>query len=129
MTGVQTCALPILALVFTLFLLAQAGVPFTSGFLAKFYVIGAAVEEKAYPLAVLAMLSAAVAAFVYLRVVLAMYAGPGEHDADEAEDGRGRLPIPVLAGAALALCVVVTLAAGILPGPLIDWAQQATLFV
>jgi NADH-quinone oxidoreductase subunit N len=32
---------PVLALVFTIFLLAQAGVPFTSGFLAKFYVIGA----------------------------------------------------------------------------------------
>ena len=120
---------PGLALVFTLFLLAQAGVPFTSGFLAKFYVIGAAVEEKAYPLAVLAMLSAAVAAFVYLRVVLAMYAGPGEHDPDEAEDTRRRLPIPLLAGAALALCVAITLAAGILPGPLLDWAQQATLFV
>lgn len=118
-----------LALVFTVFLLAQAGVPFTSGFLAKFYVIGAAVEEKSYALAVLAMLSAAVAAFVYLRVVLAMYAGPGEHDPDEPEDTRGRLPIPVLAGAALALCVVVTMAAGILPGPLLDWAMQATLFV
>ena len=120
---------PGLALVFTVFLLAQAGVPFTSGFLAKFYVIGAAVEEKAYPLAILAMLSAAVAAFVYLRVVLAMYAGPGEHDEDEAADPRGRLPIPLLAGAALALCLAITLAAGILPGPLLDWAQQATLFV
>lgn len=120
---------PGLALVFTVFLLAQAGVPFTSGFLAKFYVIGAAVEEKAYPLAVLAMLSAAIAAFVYLRVVLAMYAGPGEHDPDEAEDARGRLPIPLLAGAALALCVVVTMLAGVFPGPLLDWAQQATLFV
>lgn len=120
---------PGLALVFTVFLLAQAGVPFTSGFLAKFYVIGAAVEEKAYPLAVLAMLSAAVAAFVYLRVVLAMYAGPGEHDEDEAADPRGRLPIPLLAGAALGLCLAITLAAGILPGPLLEWAQQATLFV
>lgn len=118
-----------LALVFTVFLLAQAGVPFTSGFLAKFYVIGAAVEEKSYALAVLAMLSAAVAAFVYLRVVLAMYAGPGEHDPDEPEDARGRLPIPLLAGSALAVCVVVTMAAGIFPGPLIDWAMQATLFV
>jgi NADH-quinone oxidoreductase subunit N len=118
-----------LALVFTVFLLAQAGVPFTSGFLAKFYVIGAAVEEESYALAVLAMLSAAVAAFVYLRVVLAMYAGPGEHDPDEPDDARGRLPVPLLAGAALALCLVVTMAAGILPGPLLDWAMQATLFV
>ena len=122
---------PGLALAFTVFLLAQAGVPFTSGFLAKFYVIGAAVEAGAYPLAVLAMLSAAVAAFVYLRVVLAMYSGPGEHDPDAPVDpsAPGRIPIPLLAGAALALCLAVTLAAGILPGPLLDWARQATLFV
>ncbi|MBW3536452.1 MAG: NADH-quinone oxidoreductase subunit N [Actinobacteria bacterium] len=120
-----------LALAFTIFLLAQAGVPFTSGFLAKFYVIGAAVEAGFYALAVLAMLSAAVAAFVYLRLVLSMYAGPGEHDPDPvAEPGApGRIPIPLLAGVALGLCLVITMAAGILPGPLLDWARQATLFV
>ena len=40
---------PGLALVMLLFLLAQAGVPFTSGFLAKFYVIQAAVQRGQYP--------------------------------------------------------------------------------
>ncbi len=38
---------PVLAFVFTVFLLAQAGVPLTSGFFAKFYVIVAAVDAKA----------------------------------------------------------------------------------
>jgi len=117
-----------LALTFTLFLLAQAGVPLTSGFMAKFYVIGSAVETGGYVLAVLAMLSAAVAAFVYLRLVLAMYAGPGEHDDPAADSVESRLSVPVLAGAALGLCAAVTLIAGILPGPLLDWARQATLF-
>ena len=42
---------PALALAFTIFLLAQAGVPFTTGFLAKFYVISAAVEPTTYALA------------------------------------------------------------------------------
>ncbi len=50
------------------FLLAQAGVPLTGGFLAKFYVIGAVVEEGLYPLAVIAMVSAVIAAFLYLRI-------------------------------------------------------------
>jgi NADH-quinone oxidoreductase subunit N len=117
-----------LALTFTLFLLAQAGVPLTSGFMAKFYVIGSAVETGAYALAVLAMLSAAVAAFVYLRLVLAMYAGPGEHDDPASDPVESRLPVPVLAGSALGLCAAITLIAGILPGPLLDWARQATLF-
>ena len=46
--------------------LAQAGVPFTTGFFAKFYVISAAVDQGQYALAVIAMLAAAIAAFFYL---------------------------------------------------------------
>ena len=66
---------PGLALAFTVFLLAQAGVPFTSGFLAKFYVISAAVESNSYALAVIAMLAAVVATFFYLRLIVVMYGG------------------------------------------------------
>ena len=64
---------PLLALAFTLLLLGQTGVPFTTGFLAKFYVISAAVKAHSYALAIIAMLSAAVAAAFYLRVVFLMY--------------------------------------------------------
>src|SRR5262249_13824707 len=64
---------PGLALLFTIFLLAQAGVPLTGGFIAKFNVIAAAVNSKSYALALVAMLSAVVAAFLYLRIVLSMY--------------------------------------------------------
>ena len=46
---------PLLAFTFTVFLLAQAGVPLTSGFFAKFYVIEAAVDAKSYALGVIAM--------------------------------------------------------------------------
>jgi NADH-quinone oxidoreductase subunit N len=66
-------ARPLLAASMLVFLLAQAGVPFTSGFLAKFYVVEAAVERGQYSLAIIAMLAAAVAAFFYLRVALLMY--------------------------------------------------------
>ena len=69
------------------FLLAQAGVPFTSGFLAKFYVISAAVQRGQYSLAIIAMLAAAVAAFFYLRVALLMYSS------DPATEGEGETPI------------------------------------
>src|SRR3954454_22364078 len=64
---------PLLAFAFTVFLLAQAGVPFTSGFLAKFYVISAAVEARSYAIAVIAMLASVVAAFFYLRLIVVMY--------------------------------------------------------
>jgi NADH:ubiquinone oxidoreductase subunit 5 (subunit L)/multisubunit Na+/H+ antiporter MnhA subunit len=73
---------PLLAVAMLVLLLAQAGVPFTSGFLAKFYVISAVIQRGQYPLAVIAMLAAAVAAFFYLRVALLMYSPP---DAEQAE--------------------------------------------
>ena len=59
-------------------LLGQAGVPFTTGFLAKFGVVEASVDTHAYALAVVAMVSAAVAAFFYLRVAVTMFSPVGE---------------------------------------------------
>jgi NADH-quinone oxidoreductase subunit N len=67
---------PLLAGAMLVFLLAQAGVPLTSGFLAKFYVIEAAVSRGQYALAIIGMLAAAIAAFFYLRAGLLMYAAP-----------------------------------------------------
>ena len=65
---------PYLAAAMLVLLLAQAGVPLTTGFLAKLYVIQASVQQGQYVLAVIAMVSAAIAAFFYLRVALLMYA-------------------------------------------------------
>ena len=64
---------PYLAAAMLVLLLAQAGVPLTTGFLAKLYVIQASVQQGQYVLAVIAMVSAAIAAFFYLRVALLMY--------------------------------------------------------
>jgi NADH-quinone oxidoreductase subunit N len=68
---------PVLALCFAALLLGQAGVPFTTGFLAKFGVVGAAEDVHAYTVAAIAMASAAIAAFFYLRVAVAMYSPVG----------------------------------------------------
>ncbi|HEY6622484.1 MAG TPA: NADH-quinone oxidoreductase subunit N [Acidimicrobiales bacterium] len=68
---------PLLAGMFAVFLLAQAGIPFTTGFLAKFQVVAASVDVHSYALAVVAMVSAAVAAFFYLRVGITMYSPVG----------------------------------------------------
>ena len=112
---------PGLALAFTVFLMAQAGVPFTSGFLAKFYVISAAVDRHSYALAIIAMLGAAVAAFFYLRVIVVMY-GP----LPEGEE-PSTIPVPRTAGVALAIALAFTLVVGVLPAPVIDFARHATL--
>ena len=113
---------PGLALLFTVFLLAQAGVPLTTGFLAKFTVIAAAVASGSYALAVIAMLAAVIAAFFYLRVIVVMYMTP------EGEGvPTGRPAIPFGAGAALGVAVAFTLVFGILPSSVLDFARHATL--
>ncbi|HUO47954.1 MAG TPA: NADH-quinone oxidoreductase subunit N [Acidimicrobiales bacterium] len=75
---------PWLAAALALFLLAQAGIPFTTGFLAKLEVITASVGAHATPLAVIAMVTAAIAAFFYLRVVVLMYAPLADTAADDS---------------------------------------------
>ena len=87
---------PLLALAFAVLLLAQAGAPFTTGFLAKFQVVDASVNAGSVPLAVIAMVSAAIAAFFYLRIGLIMYtpvAGkgflPGIEPLDDDEANAG----------------------------------------
>ena len=111
---------PLLALALTLFLFAQAGVPLTSGFFAKFYVITAAVDAGSTWLAVVAMIAAVIAAFLYLRIIVAMYMG----DEEAAPEGA-KVAVPVGAAVALALCVVVTIGVGVWPGAISHWAQDA----
>lgn len=123
-------ARPGLALVFTVFLLAQSGIPLTGGFLAKFYVIGAIVDEGLYALAAVAMLTAVISAFLYLQVIVAMYfagpAGAEEGSEEPAEFAGPPVRIPAAAGLALGLALVGTLALGIVPGPATEVTRDAT---
>jgi NADH-quinone oxidoreductase subunit N len=64
---------PYAALALAILLLAQAGAPFTTGFLAKLQVVQASIDASSVPLAVIAMVTAAVATFFYLRVAVLMY--------------------------------------------------------
>lgn len=110
---------PSLALAFTVFLLAQAGVPLTTGFLAKFYVIGAAAQSHSYALAIIAMVSSVISAFVYLRIAVAMYME------DPEGDSATGITVPFGAGVAILLCVAFTLGFGIAPDPIVDWVKDA----
>ncbi|MCL5974048.1 MAG: hypothetical protein M1557_06590, partial [Actinobacteria bacterium] len=80
---------PAVAVLLAILILAQAGAPFTSGFIAKFSVITAVISVNEYWIAVVAMVTAAVAAAFYLRLVLALFSK------DEAEVGVGDALYPV----------------------------------
>lgn len=118
---------PALAFAFTALLLAQAGVPFTTGFLGKLFVIGAAIESSSatdrqgYILAIIAMLAAVAGAFLYLRIVLAMFSG--------GDPGAEREPVPFSTGLVVAVSVAFTVFFGVFAGPLVDLVVDATPLV
>ena len=64
------------------------------------------------------MVSAVIAAFLYLRIIVAMYMSEGEQ--------REAIPVPVGAGVSLALALGVTLVVGFLPGLVQEVAADAT---
>jgi NADH-quinone oxidoreductase subunit N len=114
---------PLLAGALTLFLLALAGVPVTSGFVGKLVVFGAAIESGYWWLVVIGVLTSAVAAFFYLRVLVVMYM---------QEPVEGVEPAPAggwLANAVVAITALATIVLGLAWGPLIDAAERARFFV
>ena len=112
---------PALALALTVFLLAQAGVPLTSGFVAKWGVIQAAVEVESYAIAIIAMVAAAVAAVLYLRIMVNTWLEAGD-DATERE------AVPFASGLAVVLAAVFTIAVGVWPNWLLDAADTVTQY-
>ncbi|MCE2807373.1 MAG: NADH-quinone oxidoreductase subunit N [Actinobacteria bacterium] len=117
---------PLLAGSFIVMLLAQAGVPFTAGFFAKFLSITAAADAHAVPLAIIAMVSAVISAFLYLRIIVAMFMSGGDDGTEAVIDRSKRLHVPFAAGLAIAICVVVTIGYGLFPDLLLDPARDAT---
>ncbi|WP_336922092.1 NADH-quinone oxidoreductase subunit NuoN [Aquipuribacter sp. SD81] len=114
---------PVFAGVFSLFLLALAGIPLTSGFVGKVAVFGAAISGGAGLLAVVGVVTSAVAVVFYLRIIVSMYF------ADATEDSaRVVTPSATLTGV-LAVTAAVTVLLGVLPTPLLGLAEQSGFFV
>jgi NADH-quinone oxidoreductase subunit N len=112
---------PALAALLAFFLLAQAGVPLTGGFVAKLEVFAAATNAHLYYLVIVGVLAAVVAAFVYLRIVVTMYASEGDPSLKETTGTRLDLSV----GIVLAVAAAFTLAIGVAPGWFLDLARHA----
>jgi NADH-quinone oxidoreductase subunit N len=97
---------PLLAGLFSIFLLSLAGFPLTAGFLGKFYILRALVQGGLSTLAVILVLASLVSYFYYLRVIVVMYMRPARTEDEHREAG---LPGPAMAGVTAAAVLVVLL--------------------
>jgi NADH-quinone oxidoreductase subunit N len=100
---------PILAAAMTIFLVALAGVPGTSGFMSRFIVMSAVVGDGQMLVTLAMTISSVILFAAYLRVPTAMYMGHTVADDPDA------LPIPAVF--ALSVCAIVTIYLGLFPGP------------
>ena len=106
---------PVPATLMIIFLLSLTGIPPTGGFVAKYFIFLALIQTGHYYLAIIAALYVAVALYYYFRIVVAMFM-------DQPREPGKMVLAPGLV-AALAITVVLTLAPGIYPEPLIRFAQ------
>jgi NADH-quinone oxidoreductase subunit N len=128
---------PLLAWPMTIAMLALAGFPATAGFIGKFYLIDATVENGYTWLAVFIVVGSMISLAYYLRVIAAIWMTPDERTSPAPLPGADR---PVLAGGSqaatglraqgevVAVAVVfgaLTLILGIVPSPLFDVVRDA----
>ena len=117
---------PFLAVALTVFLLAQAGIPATSGFISKFGVIRAAADAHSYAIAIIAMLVSVIGAFFYLRVILRMWATADDHN-EPSDTVVAQIRMPIATQVTIAIAFALTIAIGVAPQMLIDFADRALL--
>jgi NADH-quinone oxidoreductase subunit N len=116
---------PKLAGLFAFFLLAFAGIPLTSGFFGKYAVFQAAISGGALPLVVVGVVSSAIAAFFYVRVIVLMFFS------DPAPDGPSVVLPSWGTASVVGFAALATVVLGVFPQPVLDLAQSAagSLFV
>ncbi len=121
---------PGLAMALVVFVLAQAGVPFTGGFFAKFGIIASAVDANLWWMGVAAMVSAVISAFVYLRIVGAMFWASDDDAADAPVPAtRSQLLMPRTAMIAIGLCLIGVVLTGVFPGLVTNLTRQAVVIL
>jgi NADH-quinone oxidoreductase subunit N len=109
---------PALAALMTVFLLSLGGLPPTAGFIGKWYIFTAAVEEGYYWLAIIGVLTSVVSVFFYLRIVVMMYMTEGPTETETR-------PLPRAGVAALALATAAVIYLGVLPARMLDIAVDS----
>jgi NADH-quinone oxidoreductase subunit N len=116
---------PVVAGIFALFLLSFAGIPLTSGFVGKFAVFQAAIAGGDLALVVVGVISSAIAAFFYARVIVLMFFS------DPVPDGPVVAVPSVFTGIAVGVGALSAVVLGVFPEPVLSLANHAAtqLFV
>jgi NADH-quinone oxidoreductase subunit N len=117
---------PLLGGLLAFFVLAQAGIPLTGGFVVKLEVFASAVDAKEYGLVIIGVLASVVAVFFYLRIVVALFTNAEGTETVKRATG---LPIDPWTAAVIGIATAATVYSGILPGAWLHFAKDATFLL
>jgi len=109
---------PWIGAIFAVFLLSLAGFPPTAGFLAKFYVFVAAVNQGLTPLVLIAVLASLISVYYYLRIIVYMYMREPEREVSIEMENPALYLV-------LFLCLYGVLQLGLFPGNVLYLIKQA----
>jgi NADH-quinone oxidoreductase subunit N len=113
---------PVAAFAMLIFMFSLAGIPPFGGFLAKFYIFFAVIHAGYTWLAVLGVLFAAIGAYYYIKIVMAMYMKDPQESVVFHSTPMGRLALLVTAGTTMLL--------GVYPAPFVAYIKSSlALFV
>jgi len=106
---------PWVAAVFVLTLLSLAGIPLTSGFMAKFYIAFAGLKSDLLALVISLVINSVIGLYYYLRIINTLFSSRGEQN----------LPrVPISGHFVLGLIAVIILWLGLFPGWIVDLIAQ-----
>jgi NADH-quinone oxidoreductase subunit N len=103
---------PFLAFAMLIGMVSLAGVPFTAGFLGKFFIFYAAIAQRQIALVVIGVITVGCGFYYYLKVVRAMYW--------ETATKQDKIPISALSGLTMSALIIAIIGLGIYPQPILE---------
>jgi len=103
---------PFLAFAMLVGMISLAGVPFTAGFLGKFFIFSAAIAHHQTALVVVGVITVGCGFYYYLKVVRAMYW--------ESSAKLDKIPVNGLSRLAISALIAATIWLGVYPQPILD---------
>jgi NADH-quinone oxidoreductase subunit N len=116
---------PVLAGALTVSMLSLAGIPLTSGFIGKFFIVRAGAEASLWGLLIVLALTSAMSLYYYLRVIVIMFRAGPEAPVEAGQSRRWSLAPDPSAGVAIVILVFITVWLGVYPAPLLRLIQAA----
>ena len=114
---------PLVGSIFAFLLLSFAGIPLTSGFVGKFAIFSAAYQSGNIAIVVSGVLSSAVAAFFYIRVIIMIFF------TDPANDSVSVIIPSVKSKVSISVATVASILFGLVPSLLLTIATNFATFI